>query len=97
MKTYEMLYVVDASADEEAKDAIQKKFEGVVAETGGNVVSAEKLGTKKLTYPIKFKKEGSYFLLTYESDGSGNKELDRVASLTQGVLRRMITVKEVKA
>lgn len=93
MKTYEMLYVLDTSAADEVKDAVQKKFEDVVTSFGGNVVSVEKLGTKKLAYPISDKTDGNYVAFTFEAVGSAIKELDRVAGLTAEVLRRMITVK----
>ena len=93
MKTYEMLYVLDTSAADEVKDAVQKKFEDVVTSFGGNVVSVEKLGVKKLAYPISDKTDGNYVAFTFEAVGSAIKELDRVAGLTAEVLRRMITVK----
>ena len=93
MKTYEMLYVVDSSVADEAKDGIQKKFEDVVTSANGSVVSVEKMGVKKLAYPINYKNDGNYVLFTFEAEGSVVKELDRVAGLTLEVLRRMITVK----
>lgn len=93
MKTYEMLYVVESSVADEAKEAIQKKFEDVITSANGIVVSVEKLGTKKLAYPINYKTDGYYVLFTFEAEGAIIKELDRVAGLTLEVLRRMITVK----
>ena len=93
MKTYEMLYVVDSSVADEGKEAIQKKFEDVVTSANGSVVSVEKLGVKKLAYPINYKNDGYYVLFTFEAEGAVVKELDRVAGLTLEVLRRMITVK----
>lgn len=93
MKTYEMLYVVESAVADEAKEAIQKKFEDIITSANGTVVSVEKLGVKKLAYPINYKNDGYYVLFTFEAEGSVIKELDRVAGLTLEVLRRMITVK----
>lgn len=93
MKTYEMIYVLDSAVSDEAKDAVQAKFEGVITSAGGSVVSVDKWGNKKLAYPIKYKTEGYYVLLTFEAEGAAVKELDRVASITGEVLRRIITVK----
>ena len=93
MKTYEMLYVVESSVADEAKEGIQKKFEDIVTSANGTVVSVEKLGVKKLAYPINYKTDGYYVLFTFEAEGAVIKELDRVAGLTLEVLRRMITVK----
>lgn len=94
MKTYEMLYVLDAGLTEEANEALVKKFEDVVVSSGGKVVSTDKWGVKKLAYSINYKNDGFYVLMTFEAEGSVVKELDRVAGLTSEVLRRVITAKD---
>ena len=93
MKTYEMLYVLDAAISDEAKEAFVSKFESIVTNNGGTVVSTDKWGAKKLAYPINYKSDGWYALMTFEADGAVVKELDRIAGLSVEVLRRMITVK----
>ena len=88
---YEMLYLIDSSLADEARDTLIAKFEGLVANLGGKVVSTDKWGVKKLAYPINYKSDAFYVLMTFEADGSAIKELDRVCGITDGVLRRMIT------
>ncbi|MCD8294760.1 MAG: 30S ribosomal protein S6 [Clostridia bacterium] len=94
MKTYEIMYVVDNAVSDEAKEAVQAKFENLIRVQGGNVVSVDQMGAKKLAYPIDHKTEGYYVVITYEGDGSFNRELDRVVSLTSEVIRRKIMTKE---
>ena len=94
MKTYEMIYILDTSAADEAKEAIGKKFEDVVTSAGGSVVSVDKWGVKKLAYPINYKTDGEYVLMTFDAEGTVVKELDRVAGLSSEILRRVITVKQ---
>ncbi len=93
MKTYEMLYILDNALTDEAKEAYQAKFEGIVTSMGGSVVSVDKWGAKKLAYAINYKTEGYYVVMTFEADGAAVKELDRVCGLAAEVLRRVITVK----
>jgi len=93
MKTYEMLYVLDASLADEAKEAFVSKFEGIVSDNGGKVVSTDKWGVKKLAYPINYKSDGYYAVMTFEAEPATVKELDRVAGLSVEVLRRIITIK----
>lgn len=93
MKTYEMLYILDSSVADEAKEAIVQKFDDLIASLNGKVISTEKQGVKKLAYPISYKSEGYYVLTTFEAEGSAIKEIDRIAGLTAEVLRRVITVK----
>lgn len=93
MKTYEMLYVLDAALSDEAKDAFAEKFEAVVSQFNGKVISTDKWGVKKLAYPINYKTDGYYVLMTFEAESASVKELDRIAGLSSEVLRRIITVK----
>ncbi len=88
---YEMLYLIDTSIAEEARDAMIAKFEDTVKNLGGTVVSTDKWGVKKTAYPINYKTEAFYVLMTFEANGDSVKELDRIAGITDGVMRRMIT------
>ena len=88
---YEMLYLIDSSIAEEARGALIAKFEDVVKNLGGTVLSTDKWGVKKLAYPINYKSDAFYVLMTFEAEGATVKELDRIAGITDGVMRRMIT------
>ena len=91
MKKYEMLYILSTKLTEEARDAVIAKFESVVSENGGNVEKVEKQGVKKLAYPINYEAEGFYVLMTFECNVDLINELKRVARITDGILRRLIT------
>ena len=88
---YEMLYLIDAAMADEARDALISKFEDVVKNLGDTVVSTDKWGVKKLAYPINYKTDAFYVLMTFEAEGSAIRELDRIAGITDGVMRRLIT------
>lgn len=88
---YEMLYLIDFAMAEEARDALIARFEETVKNLGGTVLSTDKWGVKKLAYLIGNKSDAFYVLMTFEADGSAIKELDRIAGITDGVLRRMIS------
>jgi small subunit ribosomal protein S6 len=68
MAKYEMLYLLKNDLSDEAKDAKVAKFENVVSSMGGSVLSSDKWGTKKTAYPIAFKNESYYVLMTFEAD-----------------------------
>ena len=91
MAKYEMLYLINNDLTEEAKDAKIAKYEGVVTSMGGAVASTDKWGTKKTAYPINFKNEAYYVLMTFEADGKVVEELKRVAGIDADVVRRLIT------
>lgn len=91
MTKYEMLYLLNNDAAEETKNAEIEKFEGIVKSMGGTLVSTDKWGAKKLAYPIRFKNEAYYVLMTFEADAAVVSELDRIAGIDSEVLRRLIT------
>lgn len=91
MAKYEMLYLLNNELTDEAKAAEVEKYEGIVKSMNGVVDSTDKWGTKKLAYPIAYKSEAYYVLMTFEASAEVVKELDRVAGISANVLRRMIT------
>jgi len=91
MAKYEMLYLLNNDSTEEVKAAEIAKYEAIVTNAGGVIVSTDKWGTKKTAYPIKFKNEAYFVLMTFEANANVLTELDRVAGIDSEVLRRMIT------
>ena len=91
MTKYEMLYILDASLADDAKEAIIKKFEALVTDNGGVVEQIDRWGVKKLQYPINYKTEGYYVLMNFEAAKTLVEEIKRIAGITDGLIRRLIT------
>lgn len=91
MTKYEMLYILDSTLSDEDKEAIIKKFEDLVVANGGAVEKTDRWGMKKLQYPINYKSEGYYVLMTFEAEKNMVIEIKRVAGITDGIIRRLIT------
>ena len=79
MTKYEMLYILDATLADDAKDGIIKKIEDLVVNNGGVVEKTDRWGVKKLQYPINYKSEGYYVLMTFEAEKTLVVELKRCA------------------
>ena len=91
MTKYEMLYILDAALSDEEKEAIVKRFEDLVVDNGGVIEKTDRWGIKKLCYPINYKSEGYYVLMTFEAEKTLIVEIKRIAGITDGVIRRLIT------
>lgn len=91
MTKYEMLYILDASLTDEAKDGIIKKIEDLVSKNGGVIEKTDRWGLKKLQYPINYKSEGYYVLTTFEAEKTLVVEIKRIVGITDGIIRRLIT------
>lgn len=92
MTKYEMLYILSVKLSDEAKDAIIAKFEAIVTDNGGAVEKTDRWGGRKLAYTINnTENEGYYVLMTFECEPKLIAEITRVAGITEGMLRNMIT------
>ena len=63
----------------------------MVSKNGGVIEKTDRWGAKKLQYPINYKSEGYYVLMTFEAEKTLVVELKRVAGITDGIVRRLIT------
>ena len=93
MTKYEILYIINNDATEEAKQTVVDKFESIVTSNGGTVESIDKWGTKKFAYPINYKTEGYYVLMNFEADETVPALLDRQVVITEVANRCMIIKK----
>jgi len=89
---YETMLVFTVADGEEKVQALVEKFKSLI-EANGTEVAVDEWGKRRLAYPINYQPEGYYMLATYASEPSFPLELERVANITEGVLRLM-TVKK---
>ena len=89
---YEVVYVLDPAQGEEAIAAQVANFKSL-AEQNGSAVEVEEWGGRKLAYPINYKTEGYYVLMTFSSEPTFPRELDRVLRITDGIMRSLIVCK----
>ena len=90
---YEAVYIIDPAQGEEGIAALVAKFR-TLAEQNGSAVEVEEWGSRRLAYPINFKNDGYYVLMTFTSAPDFPKELDRVFGITDGIMRSMIVCKD---
>lgn len=93
MKTYELLYIIEASASDEKKEEIIAKVKTIIEDNGGKAGEPEKWGVRKYAYPIAYKNEGYYVLMNFEAPATVPQILESQMSITDGVVRQMIVAK----
>ena len=89
---YEILFIVRPDLEEKAIQDTFKKMEKVLVDNKANVLSSKELGQKELAYEIKKHSTGYYFLINVEADSKAISEFERVATLSEDVIRH-ITIK----
>ena len=89
---YEVMYIIDPNFTEEQTAEVVAKFKGLV-EANGTLDEMEEMGKRKLAYEINHISEGYYVLMKFTSAPEFPAELDRVLGITDGILRRLITLR----
>lgn len=92
MSKYETIMVFSLKKGEEAAKELMEKFKALV-ESNGTLESVDEWGKRKLAYLIDDEAEGYYVLYNYEANPEFPAELDRIAKITDGVLRTLIVKK----
>lgn len=89
---YEAMMIFTVTKGEEAISALQEKFTSLISENG-TVEKIDEWGKRRLAYPINDETEGFYVLVNFSSETSFPAEIDRIAKITDGVLRLMVIKK----
>lgn len=86
------MVVLDAMlSDDVIASEVQSFAEKITA--AGEILRRDDWGKRKLAYEINYENEAYYVLYTFESKPDFPAEFERVANITDGVLRSMVTVK----
>ncbi|HBP65786.1 MAG TPA: 30S ribosomal protein S6 [Desulfosporosinus sp.] len=93
MKAYELLYIIRPDLDEEATTALVDRLSGLVATNGGDNLTVEKWGKRRLAYEIEDYKDGQYILMNFEGEGRTSQEIERVMKISEDVIR-FLTVRK---
>jgi len=97
MRTYEVFVQIKASNDEGAEKAI-KDLEGLLAKSGGSIVSKDIKGAHKLATPIDKNRDAIQAVLIIQANPSSLSEFRKQASLLDSILRlATFSVEEARA
>jgi small subunit ribosomal protein S6 len=94
MTDYEILLMLDPELPEERQNEIVSRIREAV-ERDGRWEGHEPWGRRRLAYEIDHKPEGTYHLLTFETEPATLDEISRVLKITDGVMRHL-AVRRVK-
>ncbi len=96
MNNYETMFVFSVAKGEEGVSALTEKFKALIGENG-TLTSAEPFGSnggvRTLAYEIEDETQGAYILMNYEGAASLPAEIERIAGITEGVLR-VLTIRK---
>ena len=99
MRNYEIMFIVRPTLGEDEIKKVASNFQKTLESNGAKVTGVDAWGQKSLAYDIKVGrntyKTGYYFVVEIEAgDDKAVKEFDRLALISQDVIRHLIINKE---
>jgi small subunit ribosomal protein S6 len=85
--TYETIFITPPNLTESDERATVETMSQVVTDGGGTFTTVDRMGRRRLAYPIKKFEDGVYTRFLYDADSSVTKELERRFRLSDSVLR----------
>ena len=87
---YESLFIVDVTGGEDAVKTSVAKFVGLINENAETVYEVNEWGKRRLAYPINYKSEGYYVVVTFKATPDFPAEFERRANIDENILRSMV-------
>lgn len=94
MRNYEIMFVVRPTLEDESTLAVAANMKKVLEEKGAKIVSEKNMGRRELAYEIKKFKNGNYFLFEIDAMPEAVTEFDRIANLSEDVIRHIVVKTE---
>ncbi len=95
MNNYETLYVLKPTLTDEETAANIAKIEEILVKQGAQILATNKMGMRKLAYPVQKHERGFYTIVYFKAAGSVIAELERNLKFNEDVIK-YLTVKYTK-
>lgn len=89
MKKYEAMLIFVPAMEDEKRNNLLNRFKEII-ESDGTISNVDEWGNRKLAYEINDYTDGYYVVLNFESTPKAVDEIDRIAKISDGVMRHMI-------
>ena len=87
MRVYEVLFIVAPNTEEGDIETLVTQLRDVITNQGAQVTNVNRMGRRRLAYPIGKFNEGHYIVLTVEGTGSEIAEVERRMRVNDAVIR----------
>jgi len=87
MRVYEVLFIVAPNTEEENIESLITQLSDVATNQGARIVKVDRIGRRRLAYPIQKFNEGHYIVLTVEGTGAEIAEIERRMRVIDAVIR----------
>ena len=90
MRKYEIMIIIDPDVDERQVPALLEKHLKVITASNGTVDGQDGWGKRRMAYEINMKAEGTYAVLNVTAPADAVKEMDRLMSIDEQIMRAKV-------
>ena len=90
MPIYEGMFLLDTARAAKDWEGTEALVTGILERYGAKLILKDKWDERKLAYPVKKQRRGTYYLAYFEAPAATMGEVRRDLLLTEGVLRFLI-------
>ncbi|MSS64548.1 30S ribosomal protein S6 [Velocimicrobium porci] len=94
MNKYELVLVVSAKIEDDARVATVEKVKEYLTQFGGTITNVDEWGKKKLAYEIQKMREGFYYFIQFDADSTVPAEIEQRVRIMENVIRYLCVKQE---
>jgi len=92
LNAYETIYIVKPTLSEEEITKISEKIKALIEKDGGEIISTDSFGKKRLAYEVRKEKRGIFLILHFKATPPILKELEQTFRLSETIIK-YLTIK----
>ena len=93
-KKYECVFIVRPNLDDESVDRAVAGVEEYIKGLGGNIISTDKKGRRRLAYEVNKMRDGFYVMTRFEAKPEAVAQVKRMMMLSEDIIRSLVVVLE---
>lgn len=94
MKKYEVMYILKADLEDEARKELMDNMHGIITSDNGTIDNVDEWGLKDFAYEIDHMTKGYYVVIKMTCDTTALNEFDRLMRINNNVVRHMIVAED---
>ena len=93
MRKYEIMYILNSSLEEAARQNTIETLHAIITNDGGTIEKVDEWGMREFAYRIEDMTKGYYMVVTFSAEKEAVAELDRICRINQNVVRFIFKTK----
>ncbi len=89
LNPYESVLILKATLTDEEVDVVLEKVKALIEEKGGEIVSSDNWGKKKLAYEVQKERRGIYIVMHFKGTSATIIELERIYRFSESIIKFM--------